>query len=243
MSSDISPRPVAVVRSTAWSTRYLTPTLVLLLLALVPTIVNSYVGRRLVETPALADALPTTLDGRSSSPTRRKATTIKREFASQDWVERAYTTGGEYPLTVLAVRSYDMKRLYHHPELAVTEHEYEPARLIQVPSADGPVNVHVLPGMQQSLAAYALIYRGETVASPYEPGLRGGWIKINTAAPPPWSSPATGSTGRRGRRVEDRCWVPGVTAGPDDAQATCTASLRPGGTSSGTPISRGRPGT
>jgi len=167
MSSDISPRPVAVVRPTAWSTRYLTPTLVVLLLALVPTIVNSYVGRRLVETPALTEALPSTLDGRSSSPTRRKATTIKREFASDDWVERAYATGGEHPITVLAVRSYDMKRLYHHPELAVTEHEYEAARLIQVPGAGGSVNVHVLPGMQQSLAAYALIYRGETVASPY----------------------------------------------------------------------------
>lgn len=167
MSSDISPRATAVARPTAWSARYVTPTLVMMVLALVPTIVNSYVGRRVVETPSLAEALPITLDGRPSSPTRRKATTIKREFASEDWVERAYATGAEHPITVLAVRSYDMKRLYHHPELAITEREYQAARLVQVQGPAGPVDVHVLPGMQQSLAAYALIYRGRTVASPY----------------------------------------------------------------------------
>lgn len=167
MSSDVAPRASAVARPTAWSARYVTPTLIVLGLALVPTIVNSYVGRRLVETPALEHALPTTLDGRPSSPTRRKATSIKREFASEDWVERAYATGADHPITVLAVRSYDMKRLYHHPELAVSEREYQSARRVQVQGPHGPVDVHVLPGMPDSLAAYALIYRGHTIASPY----------------------------------------------------------------------------
>ncbi len=149
------------------SARYATPTLVVLLLALIPTVVNSYVGRKLVETPPLSDALPAVLDGRASTPTTRKARTIKREFDSEDWVERAYDRPGGDPITVLAVRSYDMKRLYHHPELAITEREYERDRLVEVPAAGGPVQVHVLKGTPTGLAAYALVYRGETVGNPY----------------------------------------------------------------------------
>jgi hypothetical protein len=166
MSADISQKASPRHR-TVWSARYVTPTLVVLLLALVPTIANSYIGRRIAETPPLAEVLPASLDGRPSSPTRRKATSIAREFATDDWVERAYETGAEQPITVLAVRSYDMKRLYHHPELAVTDREYQTARLVQVDGPGGPLDVHVLPGMAQNLAAYALIYRGQTVAHPY----------------------------------------------------------------------------
>lgn len=167
MSAD-TPLAVPVTRrATVWSARYATPTLVVLLLALVPTIVNSYVGRRVVETPALTEALPESLDGHASTPTRRRATTIKREFASDDWVERSYAFGLDRAVTVLAVRSYDMKRLYHHPELAVTEHEYRGGHVIQVQQEGRVVDVHVLPGMDKGVAAYALVYRGATVASPY----------------------------------------------------------------------------
>lgn len=165
-AASAAPQGPHVPRS-PWSARYAAPTLVVLGLALVPTIANSYVGRRVVETPALSDALPTTLDGRPSTPTRRKATTIRREFASEDWVERTYAAGLDRPVTVLAVRSYDMKRLYHHPELAVTEREYENARLVEAQGRDGALDVHVLAGMQGGMAAYALVYRGRTIASPY----------------------------------------------------------------------------
>lgn len=167
MNADVQTTQPADPVPTMWSARYVTSTLVLLLLALVPTIVNSYVGRQVVESPRLADVIPATLDGRSSTPTQRKASTIRREFASEDWVERAYASGGQSPVTVLAVRSYDMKRVYHHPELAVTDREYATARLVQVESPAGPVDVHVLPGMTSGQAAYALVYRGRTVGSPY----------------------------------------------------------------------------
>lgn len=149
------------------SARYATPTLIVLLLALIPTVVNTYVGRKLAETPPLSDALPAVLDGRASTPTTRKPHAIKKEFDSEDWVERAYERPGGDPVTVLVVRSYDMKRLYHHPELAVTEREYERDRLVEVPTAGGPVQVHVLKGTPTGLAAYALVYRGETVGNPY----------------------------------------------------------------------------
>ena len=66
---------------TALSPRYTTATLALLALARVPTVVTSYVRGSVVEQPPLRDVLPEVMDGRISSPTNRKATTIKREVA------------------------------------------------------------------------------------------------------------------------------------------------------------------
>ena len=153
---------------TAFSPRYTTATLALLALALVPTVVTSYVRGSVVEQPPLRDVLPDVMDGRISSPTNRKATTIKREFDSEDWAEREYAGIGEPPVKVLLVRSYDMKRLYHHPELAVSEADYDTARVVSVPTTSGPVDVHVLPASagREGLAAYALLYRGRTITRP-----------------------------------------------------------------------------
>jgi hypothetical protein len=152
---------------TVLSSRYATPVLVLLALALVPTVVNSYVGRKVVEAPALREALPEVLDGSASQPTARKASSIKKEFDSEDWVERAYMDAGGRRSVVLAVRSYDMKRLYHHPELAVALGQYERQRVISVPSAGGTLDLHVLEGEDgNGLVAYALLYKGRTVANP-----------------------------------------------------------------------------
>ncbi len=150
------------------SPRYTTATLVLLALALVPTVLTSYVRTEVTEQPPLRDVLPETLDGRTSVPTNRRAATIKREFDSDDWVEREYSAIGEPSVRVLLVRSYDMKRLYHHPELAVSEADYRPSELVTVPADDGAIDVHVLPPAEgrSGLAAYALLYRGRTVARP-----------------------------------------------------------------------------
>ncbi len=153
---------------TALSPRYASATLVLLVLALVPTVLTTYVRGAIVETPSLAETLPETLDGRTSAPTTRRATTIKREFDSDDWVEREYAGIGEPAVKLLLVRSYDMKRLYHHPELAVSEADYGPSKVVSAASEAGPIDVHVLPPTEgrSGLAAYALLYRGRTVASP-----------------------------------------------------------------------------
>jgi hypothetical protein len=154
------------------SARHASTTLVVLLFALIPTVVTTYVGRKVVETPRVSEALPVVLDGRSSSATERKAGNIRREFDSEDWVERTYVAMGADPLTVLVVRSYDMKRLYHHPELAVSNREYERDRVVTVEAGGRAEQVHVLPGTSTGLAAYALIYRGNTIGNPYAFQLR-----------------------------------------------------------------------
>lgn len=156
------------------SLRYARLTLVLLLVALVPTIVNSYFGAAADDGPVLAETVPTAAHGFKSVPTNRRDASIRRSFDSTDWVERRYTRGNE-DVRVLVVRSFDMKRLYHHPELAVSSGtEYRRARVEQYAGATGPVDVHVLEGERTGLVTYALLYGDETVAAPL-------WFQLRVA--------------------------------------------------------------
>lgn len=148
------------------SPRYARVTLVLLLVALVPTVVNSYLGSTTDQGPVLAEAVPETIDGFRGTPTNRRDASIRRSFDATDWVERRYVRGGE-EVTLLVARSFDMKKLYHHPELAVVDGvELKPGRVETFESRGGPIDVHVLEGEHSGLIAYALLYRDQTVARP-----------------------------------------------------------------------------
>lgn len=151
-----------------FSSRYATAVLLALGCALVPTVMNTYLGRQLVETPALRDALPETLNGATSSPTARRASSIKREFDSEDWIERQYVDASGRQVVLLAVRSYDMKRLYHHPELAITEAKFDLEQVVQLGAGSDPVHVHMLRPSDDGgdSAAYVLLYKDRTVSNP-----------------------------------------------------------------------------
>ena len=146
----------------------------LLALALVPTVLHSYVGARVTEARP-ASALPQTLAGFSSTPTARDDAWAVRRFDSTDWVERRYERDGqEVVLTV--VRSYDLKRLYHHPELAAA---YGPVfvdhQVVELPDHAG-VPVHELTAETEGVSArYVLQYSGRYVADPIR-------FQIRTAA-------------------------------------------------------------
>ncbi|HZI80110.1 MAG TPA: hypothetical protein VFD69_11395 [Vicinamibacterales bacterium] len=155
-----------------WSSRYAPAVCVVLLLALVPTIIHSYAG--LVTNDGRSTAtIPTSLMSYSSAPTRRSADWGERRFDSHDWFERQYTsTGDEVVLTV--VRSYDLKALYHHPELAVS---YQAAKFdkSRMESAEGrpDVPVRVLtnrPG--GAVAMYVLHYDSRFISDPIRFQLR-----------------------------------------------------------------------
>lgn len=154
--------------------RFATAVCVLIVLALVPTMIHSYAGV-VVEDGRRASDLPERLAGFSSRPSDRSETWGQRRFESNDWVERVYyTPKGEVTLTV--VRSYDLKALYHHPELAVAYGaSFDSASVEALP--DRPdMPIHVLgteletgPG-----AFYVLHYDGRFVSDPI-------WFQISTA--------------------------------------------------------------
>jgi hypothetical protein len=148
------------------STRFAPIVCVILGLALVPTIIHSYVGA--VSTDGLsANVVPGVLAGFPSTPTDRDAGWGGRRFDSPDWMERRYSAGGS-EVVVTVLRSYDHKRLYHHPELDIaygttylseTRHQFD-AR------PDAVVRVLSSGGERAAMAAYVLHYDGSFVDDP-----------------------------------------------------------------------------
>ena len=155
-----------------WSSRYAPAVLAALIVALVPTIIHSYV--RLVVTDGRATAaIPATLLTYSSSPTKRPVNWGASHFDSQDWFEREYVANGD-KVVLTVVRSYDLKALYHHPELAVAYHDAKFDRATTETAADRPdVPVHVLTDREAGpVALYVLLYDGRFIADPIRFQLR-----------------------------------------------------------------------
>jgi hypothetical protein len=149
------------------SARYAVHTIVLLGLALVPTTIHTYRG--VIGTDGLTTrAIPAVLAGMESTATARKAAWVKNTLDSDDWVERVYRVGPE-DVVLFAGRSYDAKRLYHHPELALLRGvETSPNGVAR--AADRPdVPLHVLrtaKDNRRGIAVYALLYDRRFVESP-----------------------------------------------------------------------------
>jgi len=150
------------------SPRYAVAVCVLALISLVPTIIHSYVGVVIVDGRHTA-TVPQALDGYTSTPSKRSATWGKRRFDSDDWMERNYSKDGD-DVIVSVIRSYDLKTLYHHPELAVAYregHTYQPERTRRFPGR-GHVPVHLLRAVEPdpAVAMYVLQYEDTFVERP-----------------------------------------------------------------------------
>lgn len=147
------------------SSRYAPAVCVLVALALVPTLLHSYAHT--VAKDGLTTAnIPLSLNGAPSTPTEHDAAWGRRRFDAFDWTERRYRLeDGEVLLTVL--RSYDLKKLYHHPELDVAYGagylRYHVERL----DSRRDLPLHVLSDLeQQATAVYALHYEDGFVEDP-----------------------------------------------------------------------------
>jgi hypothetical protein len=137
----------------------------MLMVAIVPTAIHSYIGS--FEDDGLrVEAVSTSLAGFDSAATDRNAAWVKDTYDSHDWMERRYT-GPEGDILLFAARSYNLKRLYHHPEIGVLrgvdlkkDHTGSLQKISDVP-------VHVLKGRTgKGLAAYVLLYDGQFVQNP-----------------------------------------------------------------------------
>ena len=160
------------------SPRYLPALALLLALALVPTLIHSYADDTESD-GRVTTAVPEALAGFTSTSSRRAEGWGARRFDSFDWIEREYRRpGAEVRLTI--VRSYDLKALYHHPELAVAYGgtfggSFDRQEVVRF-AARPDIPVHVLrPAVgATSLAMYVLEYDGEYVERPL-------WFQVRTA--------------------------------------------------------------
>lgn len=149
------------------SPRYAAPVAALLALALVPTVIHSYRGVRL-DDGLRASAIAETLDGMPSTPTGRRPGWVLNTFDTEDWIERTYSVGG-LETRLFVARSYDPKRLYHHPELALLRGSQTTPAGVRTSRARPDVPLHVIAterGGRQGVSVYALQYDGAYIEDP-----------------------------------------------------------------------------
>jgi hypothetical protein len=154
------------------STRFAPIVCALVGLALVPTLIHSYAGYTTHDGRSTS-AIPPTLAEYRSAPSGRNATWGQRRFDSFDWIERSYTAGARN-VRLTVIRSYDLKALYHHPELAVTYGISLAPESVQFAPDRPTVPVHVLSSSRGdgTLAMYALEYESRFIADPIRFQLR-----------------------------------------------------------------------
>jgi hypothetical protein len=149
------------------SPRYAAPVAVLLTLALVPTVIHSYRATR-TDDGLRAAGIADRLGGMPSTPTERRAEWVENNFATDDWVERTYRAGST-DVSLFVARSYDPKRLYHHPELALLRgNQTQPAGVVRS-GARPEIPLHVVAterGGRRGVAVYALMYEGSFIDNP-----------------------------------------------------------------------------
>lgn len=148
------------------SSRFGVTVSILISFALLPTIIHNYVG--ITDKDGLVtQKISTTLSGLSSMPTERRTSWVKEIYASEDWIERRYTAPTGHDIQLFVARSYDFKRLYHHPELGVL-HGTDL-------KLSGKEKLPEIPGLSANLlrnrsgpgiAAYVFLYDGEFIDNP-----------------------------------------------------------------------------
>lgn len=148
------------------SRRFMVITIILLALALVPTIIHSYIEAK-ADDGLRVNVIGKTLSGFSSNPTARRAAWVKDTFDSHDWVERRYTAPGNNIVLLFVARSFDLKRLYHHPEIGVLRGVDLEMKGIEKLKGTANVPAHILRSRTgKGLAAYVLHYDGRFIENP-----------------------------------------------------------------------------
>jgi hypothetical protein len=154
------------------STRYAPAVLALVALAAVPTVIHSYMDSAAPD-GRTTSAIPARLADETGTPTKRRASWGEDRLAAYDWFERRYARAPEVKLAV--ARSFDAKKLYHHPELAIDYGPgYERTTTIRLPQRPD-VPVYMLRGGQgnsRRLALYTLHYEDGYVEDPIRFQLR-----------------------------------------------------------------------
>lgn len=156
------------------SSRFAPAVCVLVGLALVPTIIHSY-GSVVVDDARRAAAVPAALGAFGSDPTGRNPAWGRRHFESDDWIQRRYSSlDGSAILSV--VRSYDLKTLYHHPEIEIVERGGFVKSRTEAFPARPEIPVFVLDtGLERGPVVFYVLHYGDGfVSDPI-------WFQIRTA--------------------------------------------------------------
>lgn len=149
------------------SSRYALSVTMVLTLALIPTVFHSYLVA-LIDDGRSAERIPHVFGEFSSEPyNRHKAQWVKQVFDSRDWVERIYKNSSDTKVRLFVARSYDLKRLYHHPELGLSHGTDLESEGVFMLHGKPEIPVHLLQSSSgRGLVAYVLLYDGMFIKDP-----------------------------------------------------------------------------
>ena len=135
-------------------------------LALVPVVLHSYMGST-IDDGRKTESIAPKLGEYASAKTDRDANWGQRRFESFDWFERRYISASD-SVVLVVLRSYDLKKLYHHPELDVAYGVPLLRNKVARTPATGEIPVHMLYNDEESggAALYVLQYGDDYVEDP-----------------------------------------------------------------------------
>jgi hypothetical protein len=166
------------------SARYALPVALVLFLALIPTVIHNYLGLKSDDGLSVKN-IKSELGNFNSEPTNRQPSWGEETFGSEDWIERTYTGEQGKSLRLFVGRSYDHKRLYHHPELALSyAKDLRSEGQIRLPGQpEIPVNL-LRNNMRPNMAAFALLYDGIFIDNPISHQIRDSLKQLFSARKP-----------------------------------------------------------
>lgn len=145
--------------------RYALPVVLLLFLTAIPTVIHSYLDLSQDDGVQLKMLNPE-LQGFTSSPSSRNPDYGRDQFDSVDWTEHIYTNGSK-TLRLFIAKGYDHKKLYHHPELALSYHQdLRSIGRISLKNRPDVVITVLNHANEPKSAAYALLYDGKFIGNP-----------------------------------------------------------------------------
>jgi hypothetical protein len=164
------------------SRRWLVALAALLAVVLLPTIRHGYLGYVEPTAKISAASLPSALAGARGVRRSEPPTWMPETYSEDSWAEQSYDVAGVGTVTLFVARGYDLKKLYHHPELGVLRgRSFQPLRHETLAGGDEAVYVlENLTGEGES-AVYALVYDGRWVGNPY-------MLQLSSALTSVWSA-------------------------------------------------------
>ncbi len=149
------------------SARYVRPVAVAIALATVPTIRHTYL-RQVVPDGRTTAPAQQALSHISSTPGERTASWMLRNLEAEDWFDRTYRVESKQ-IRLFVGRSYDAKRLYHHPEIALVRGSEITIKGVVRAESRPEIPLHLLSTRrkdQPGLIIYALHYGNGFVDDP-----------------------------------------------------------------------------
>lgn len=149
------------------SSRYALLVALLLAVALIPTAIHSYLNSR-VDDGRYTKSIPRVFGGFSFDPiNQHKAQKVKGVFDSEDWIDRIYGNSTGLKVRLFVARSYDYKRLYHHPELGLSRGTDLRLRRVFFLTGKPEMPIHLLRNRSgRGLVGYVLLHDGKFIKDP-----------------------------------------------------------------------------